>query len=161
MNVTSVLLCISILFLSVGFANGQNGIITSGGKLTGDGGSMSFSAGQVAFTTQSGVNGSVAAGVQQAYEISVLTEATDTKDILLNCSVYPNPTTNFLYLQINTLKYNNLVYQLYDANGRLLKTREVEGEKTTIPMSGYVSAAYFLKVVVNRINVKTFKIIKH
>ncbi|WP_372948609.1 T9SS type A sorting domain-containing protein [Mariniphaga sp.] len=161
MKVVTVLLCIFVLFLSVVTANGQNGIITSGGDLTGNGGSISFTVGQVAFTTQSGVNGSVAAGVQQAYEISVITEAEDTKDLLLSCSVYPNPTTSFLFLQINTLKYNDLVYQLYDANGKLLETREVKAEKTTISMSEYVSAIYFLKVITRRENVKTFKIIKH
>lgn len=161
MKVTTVLLCISNLFFSVVIANGQNGIITTGGDLTGDGGSISFSTGQVVFTTQSGVNGSVAAGLQQAYEISVITEAEDTKEILLSCSIYPNPTTTFLFLQINALKYNDLVYQLYDSNGRLLETREVVAKKTTISMSEYISAIYFLKVITRRGNVKTFKIIKH
>lgn len=161
MKVTTVLLCISNLFFSVVIANGQNGIITTGGDLTGDGGSISFSTGQVVFTTQSGVNGSVAAGLQHPYEISVITEAEDTKEILLSCSVYPNPTTSFLFLQINSLKYNDLVYQLYDSNGKLLETREVKAEKTTISMLEYVSAIYFLKVITRRGNVKTFKIIKH
>lgn len=161
MKVTTVLLGNFILFLSSVIVNGQSGIITSGGDLTGNGGSASLSAGQVAFTTQSGVNGSVVAGLQQAYEISMLTETEDTNDILLSCSVYPNPTTNFLFLQINILKYNDLIYKLYDVDGILLKTQELKTEKTTISMSEYVPAAYFLKVMTRQINVKTFKIIKH
>ena len=49
----------------------QQSIITSGGEATGTNGSASYSIGQLITTTTTNGTGSVSAGVQQAFEISV------------------------------------------------------------------------------------------
>jgi hypothetical protein len=43
----------------------------AGGEATGSGGSVSYSVGQVVYTTNTGINGSVAQGVQQPYEFQM------------------------------------------------------------------------------------------
>ena len=67
----------------------QQAVVASGGTATGSG-TVSYSIGQVVYTTNSN-SGSVAQGVQQPYEISVLTGVKDAKDITLEFVVYPNP----------------------------------------------------------------------
>jgi hypothetical protein len=55
---------------------------------------------------------------------------------------------------------DNLSYQLYDMNGKLLQNRKVDGNETVITMGNLVPSTYFLKVTDNQKEVKTFKIIK-
>ena len=75
--------------------------------------------------------------------------------------VYPNPATDFAKLKIVNYEVQNLRYQLYDINGSLLQDNKIEDNETSIVMSNYVSATYFLKVTDNNKVVKTFKIIKN
>ena len=78
----SCLLFLALLFLPEAYA--QQGIPSSGGNAASAGGSVSFSIGQVFFHAQNAANGSIVQGVQQPYEISVVTENKDAKDISLS-----------------------------------------------------------------------------
>ncbi|MCJ7449016.1 MAG: T9SS type A sorting domain-containing protein [Bacteroidales bacterium] len=139
----------------------QNAIPASGGNASGSGGSVSYSVGQIVYTTNTGTNGSAAQGVQQPYEISVVTSIEEALDISLEMVVYPNPTTDFIKLKIENYEVKNLRYQLYDINGSLLKDNKVEGNETNIVMNNFLPATYFLKVTDNNKVIKTFKIIKN
>ena len=136
----------------------------TGGNASGSGGSVSYSVGQVVFNTNIGTNGSVAQGVQQPFEISVVTGIAEAKGINLSVSAYPNPTADFLNLKVDaspTLSIQSLSYQLYDMNGKLLENKNLESNETSIVMSNLVPANYFLKVIQSDKEVKTFKIIKN
>jgi len=139
----------------------QQVVTTSGGNASGSGGSASYSVGQVVYTTNGNSNGSVAQGVQQPYEIFIVTGIEEAKGISLEIMVYPNPATDFIKLKIENYDVQNLRYQLYDINARLLQDNKIVGNETDIVMSNYVSATYFLKVTDNNKVVKTFKIIKN
>ncbi len=153
-----VLTC--IMLLGVVFAQAQNSATTSGGEASGSGGSSSYSVGQVVYTTNTGTNGSVAQGVQQPYEISVVTGIEEAKDINLSVSMYPNPTTDFLQLKVESEKLKDLSYQLYDITGKLLQSEKITGSQTSIVMSNLLPATYFVKVIQGNKEVKTFKIVK-
>lgn len=158
----------AILLLAIGLAElkAQEAIPASGGNATVAGGSVSYSVGQVVYTTTTGASGSVSAGVQQPYEISVLTGLDDESKIELICSAYPNPTTDFLILKIEGDAHAEFTAYLYSTNGALLKSIKIEASETTIDISKQITATYFLKIV-NTINsssskeIKTFKIIKN
>ena len=150
----SVLL--AMLLVSFGL-QAQVSVNAAAGNATGDGGSVSFSVGQVAFSANVGTNGSVTEGVQQPYEISVLSVAEQAENISL--SVYPNPSTDYLCLTTSD-EISGLSYQLFDMNGRLLKSEKIVGNQTNINMQGLVSATYFVKVNQGNKTVKSFKIIK-
>ena len=57
---------LAALFSSSFCANAQDAIPATGGDATGSGGSASYTVGQIGYTTNTGTNGSVAEGVQQA-----------------------------------------------------------------------------------------------
>jgi hypothetical protein len=157
-----------IFFLSI-LANAiqaQEVIPASGGNASGSGGTVSYSVGQVVYTTNTGTNGSVAQGVQQPYEISVVTGIENSMKINLTCTAYPNPATTHLTLKIETTENENLSYQLYDVSGKLLENKRVEANETTIYMGHRPVATYLLKVVQTNqasspIEIKTFKIVKN
>lgn len=73
----------------------QNAIPATGGNASGSGGSVSYSVGQVTYLINTGTSGSVAQGVQQPYEISVVTGIEEASGIELEFSVYPNPASDF------------------------------------------------------------------
>jgi hypothetical protein len=152
---------LSVLLLSIGVTvQAQQATTPSGGNASGSGGTVSYSVGQVVYTTNSGTTGSVAQGVQHAYEIFTV----GIKETKLNISltVFPNPTADNLTLQISDYNNEKMSYQLYDMQGKLLNNGQITAQQTQIDMSGLPSATYFINVV-NQENkkVQTFKVIKN
>ena len=143
------------------YIEAQTAIPASGGNATGSGGSISYTIGQIVYTTVSNSNGSVAQGVQQPFEISEITGVEEAKNITLQCFAYPNPTADYLTLNVKDYSFSTLKFQLYDINGKLLETQKVESNETTIDLKNLVPAIYFLKVTDNNRELKTFKIIKN
>ncbi|OIP02538.1 MAG: hypothetical protein AUJ98_01050 [Bacteroidetes bacterium CG2_30_33_31] len=149
--------------LSLTTVMAQENVNSTGGNAAGSGGSASYSVGQVEYTYNTGTNGSVAQGVQQPYEISVVIGFDEAKEINLLVSAYPNPTTDDLLLKVDSssiLPIQSMEYQLYDMNGKLLQITKISSNLTSIAMNSLKSATYFLKVIANDKEVKTFKIIK-
>lgn len=153
----------AVLLLGLGLTGlqAQESVNATGGNASGSGGSASYSVGQVVYTNNTGTNGSVAQGVQQPFEISVVTGIEEAKGINLSVSAYPNPTTDYLTLRIDEFEISNLSYQLYDMNGKLLQSEKITGNQTSIVMGNLVPANYFVKVIQVNKEVKTFKIIKN
>jgi hypothetical protein len=152
---------ILLLFLGLTELQAQEAIPASGGNASGSGGTVSYSVGQLVYTTNTGTSGYVAQGVQQPYKISVVTEIEKAKGITLECSVYPNPATDYVKLKVENYETENLAYWLYDINGKLLENKKIDSSETSINMEAFISAIYFLKVIDNNKEVKTFKIIKN
>ena len=154
---------IFMLLPALGVANlqAQEVLSVSGSNATGAGGSSSYSVGQLVFSHKAGAAGSVTEGVQQPYEIQVITGLEDARDIALSFSAYPNPTINYLTLKADNVDLSDLRYQLYNLNGQLLKEQAVTSKESTVSFLNYVSAIYYLKVVDKQEVVKTFKIIKN
>ncbi len=153
----------AVLLLGLGLTGlqAQTSVNATDGDVSGSGGSVSYSVGQVVYTTHTGTSGSVAEGVQQPYEISVVTGLEETKGINLSVSAYPNPTTDYLTLEVKDVELLNLHFQLYDMNGKLLQNEKITGNQTSIVMSNLLPATYFVKVIQGNKEVKTFKIIKN
>jgi hypothetical protein len=155
-----LLICVCLFGYGT-FIIAQTTIPTSGGNATGSGGTSSYSVGQIVYTTYTGTNGSVSQGVQQPFEISVLTGIEEAKDISLEIAAYPNPARDFVKLIIKNFEVLNLKYRLYDFNGRLIKENVVEGNETNISMQDCLPATYILKVLQGNKEIKSFKVIKY
>jgi len=153
----------AVLLLGLGLTGlqAQTSVNATGTNASGSGGSASYSVGQVVYTTNTGTNGSVSEGVQQPFEISVVTGLEEAKGINLSVTAYPNPTTDYLTLSIADFDASKLSYQLYDMNGKLLQNEKITGNQTSIVMSNLVPATYFVKVIQGNKEVKTFKINKN
>jgi hypothetical protein len=148
-----------LLCFTLGVLQAQQSVLTSGGNATGSGGNASYSIGQMAYNTISGSNGSLAQGVQQAFEISAVL-GVENHQIDLSYTVFPNPTTEVITLKINNFDQNNLSFQLYDIQGRILYHKKISSDSTQIPTQSLAPATYFLKVMQENQVVKLFKIIK-
>ncbi len=138
----------------------QQAIVAAGTDATGTGGTISYSVGQVAYQTHTSTNGSVTEGVQQPYEISLLSSAKDVTGVSLTCSAYPNPTADYLILKVDNYAFDNFRYQLFDMQGKLLESKIITSDQTNIPMNDYTPATYILKVIHANNEITTFSIIK-
>lgn len=153
-----------ILFLitSILFADlyGQSNILPSGGNISGSGGTVSYSTGQVLYQTSTGYGISIAEGVQQPYVISIATQTQGTDGIGLTMNTYPNPATDVLILKIEDTELSGLSFRLSDATGKLLQHDQLLQNTTKIRLQDLSPATYFVKVIRNNQEIKTFQIIK-
>jgi hypothetical protein len=147
------------LLLGLGLtAQAQQATTASGGNASGSGGTVSYSIGQIVYTTNTGSNGKVSQGVQQPFEISVVLGIDNHQ--MKHIKAYPNPTVDYLTLDVGDSELNSMNFQLYDLTGKLIENRKITSSMETIRMENLPSATYFLKVINNNKEVKTFKIIK-
>jgi hypothetical protein len=156
--VNKLMILIGLLMIPVSMVvKAQESLSAAGGEATGGGGSASYTVGQLFYNTYSGPNGSVAEGVQQPYEISVITSIEEIPGII--SAVFPNPVTEFLILRTE-LDGMNISFRLFDFSGRLLDEKRITDHETMIYMGRYSPGTYFLIITDGNRDLKTFKIIK-
>jgi hypothetical protein len=153
------IIALIIFGFSITSIQAQQTTASAGGDASGICGTFSYSIGQVVYTYNYGTDLIVAQGVQQPFEISTL--GLDNYQINLVMQTYPNPTKDYLVLNVHTIDLSNIIFQLYDVNGTLIETRTIFSPIETICMVNLPSSVYFLKVTHNSKEVKSFKIIKN
>ena len=154
-----------LLFFVLSNLQAQEAVSAVGGEATGGGGTVSYTMGQVVYTTQTGIGGkSVAQGVQQPYEISVVTGIAEAEGISLKVLAYPNPTTDYITIEVDastTISIQKLQYLFFDISGKLLQTVKATGLETKIETNNLVTGSYFVKVIDRENEIKVFKIVKN
>lgn len=151
-----------MFFLGIAFSGiscAQESVNSAGGNASGSGGNVSYSIGQMTFNEYANGTGSVAQGVQHAYEIVTLTVMEGEMKIAM--SAFPNPTTDLLMLSVSNATETNLSYELRDVSGKLLQEGSVDGSTTSIDMQSLTPATYFMNVKSNERTIQSFKIIKN
>ena len=153
----------AILFCIAGIVAAQSAVVSVGGDAQSNGGSVSYTVGQVAVQTVANSNGSVsvAEGVQQPYEIMTV-GVDDYPQIVLDAVVYPNPTDNVAQLRLNGFEIpaDGLRAILYDGSGKRLQTIPVTGDLTPFQIGQYATGTYYLEVRDEKRILKTFKLIR-
>ena len=137
-------------------------IIASGNDATGSSGSVTYSIGQIFYTSIEESEYNVVQGIQHQETYNSL----DTQDVIdpkIEISIYPNPTTDFVNINMEGYELENGLksYQLYDFQGRLLKQNTINQNGTQVNLSDLSSSIYLLQVYVDNKALKTFKIIKN
>lgn len=158
MKYKKAILSATFLLLGLGVLHAQEVIITAGSKATGMGGTAIYTIGQVVYTTQIGVNGSITQGVQQPFLV-VTTVGINEASVNLELSAYPNPTTDYLTLKVED--DSSLSYQLCNLQGKVIESKKLQSTSTNIHLEAQPTATYFLRVIKGSNLIKTFKIIKN
>jgi hypothetical protein len=74
--------------------------------------------------------------------------------------VFPNPVHEFVIIKLNNLSFNNLRYEFYNEDGKLLYRDLMNSTETEISTSQLMASTYFIKILDNQFLVKSFKIVK-
>ena len=97
--------------------------------------------------------------MQQSFELFTLSNP-ELTTVNLKAVTYPNPTTDYVMLNITDNGLTNLSYNLIDVQGRVLSNEQISDSDTQISMKKFSIGMYVLKVNQNNNELKTFKIIK-
>jgi Secretion system C-terminal sorting domain len=158
MRNTCILLVILLFTMVSSFA--QEAILPAGGDGSGSGGSVAYSVGQIFYTSSDGLSDELIQGVQQPYEISIISGLEKFKEIGLTLSSYPNPVTDLLILKVESVVWEDLNFQMYNSEGKILFSDNLLNAESNIDMSALAPGMYLLKVYMEKDPVRTFKIIK-
>lgn len=150
-----LLLC---CLLGMAGVQAQVSVNSAGGNAQGSGGSSSYSIGQTFVQSQSNGTASVLQGVQQAVVLTNLGTSKLGNHIVL---VYPNPTTDYLELQLSKAPKWRYWFVLYDAHGKAVRKLSIDEVLTTLHLGDLPAANYTACVYDEREQeLQTFKIIK-
>lgn len=131
---------------------------SGGGSKTIDG-SIEYSIGNVFYTYVSNNAGSITEGAQHTYDIT--TVGIQEQGLNISLSVFPNPTTDLLYLSTCFIT-KGYSFQLIDILGNQLEVQPIESNLTIIKMLEHDTGTYFLNIIsVENKVISSFKIIKH
>ena len=149
------------LFLTIALfamVSAQSAIVPTGGTASGNGGTVTYTVGQIAVQTNSDGTTTISEGVQQPFEISVV-GVDDYPGITLNAVIYPNPTQGIVQLEITNFQLEGEIH-VYDVSGKFLLKKTIEGQTTQMDLSTYAPGTYYLSVYSNSQKLKTFKVVK-
>lgn len=150
--------CAGVLLLLSVSVSAQESLNAGAGTASGTGGSATYSIGQLHFESTESASGSVGAGVQQPIEIYKLAAKTDSKLVI---SVYPNPASSRIYIQLGSYPSKELQYLLFDMSGKQLAHERITQQQTPISLETFPPGTYMLAIQERHTKLQTFKIIKH
>lgn len=155
-------LIIQTLLIPQCFLHAQQVPVTSGETYSSSYGSCSFSIGQTNFHQYYGNSHWLAIGIQQPYEIYRFIGVNELTDPRISISIYPNPTNDFLIINIPDYASQELNYTLYNTQGKSLESNIITKYETTLTLAELPSASYLLSInYKDTKQSKIFKIIKH
>ena len=137
----------------------QSGFVSACADATDPSGSVSFSVGQLDYFTLYGPGGTVTQGIQQPFEIWVVS-GMEHDEIALSMAVYPNPTADHVILKTENGDAIPLRYELFNMAGQLLATEDIVATNTKITLNQLPNGMYLLNVLENGQALKGFRIVK-
>ncbi|WP_158867906.1 T9SS type A sorting domain-containing protein [Maribellus comscasis] len=150
------LILLILLIASLSFA--QEVISTAGETQSNSGYELSWTVGETVINTLSAENTILTQGFHQSKLIITAVEELIESNNQVN--VFPNPTAQFAIIKFDQLPEKN-IYNLFNINGKLLSSKEIEYTETQIDLTPYANGSYLLKIIQeDNLPLKTFKIIK-
>jgi hypothetical protein len=149
---------VALLVLNLKISMAQQVVASSGESLANSSGSLSFTLGELAIETKSGSPGILTEGFHQP--TITITSLDEPVKVGYSITAFPNPTSDFVNLEIENEELTGLSYILYDATGKDILSGTIENKTTEISFSELKTAIYFLKIETDGKLVKTFKISK-
>jgi hypothetical protein len=151
----------SICLCLVPRVKAQQTTLSSGGNGSGVGGSFAYSVGQTVYTAQSNDKASLSKGVQQGYEIFLITGIEEEDRFGLAATVFPNPTSNSLTVEIKNYSSDTAMeIFLFDAKGQQVHRQQVVDVQTQLQLEHLSPALYVLKLIEGNKLIIVVKVIK-
>jgi hypothetical protein len=149
--------CLLVVFPVI--LSGQQAILPSGGDYTASSGSVSFSVGQVFFSSDTTAEGSLHEGVQHAFEWYPVSVADES--LVAGVQVFPNPTAGWITIELDKNKSReHITCLISDAYGKTVQNTLLDAESVRIDMQHVPPGWYLVQIVQNQKAIQTFKIIK-
>lgn len=134
-------------------AKSQISINSAGGDETSFENSFSYSVGQITYSTFTDGTLTFNEGIQ--VNLPIIISNINKNDYQIDCFV----TLEFNNIVLNLTDLSlNLIYCLYDINGKIIEQNQIVNNKTNIKIQN--NNLYFISIIYSNKVLKTFKIIK-
>jgi hypothetical protein len=151
--------CITAFLVILSNAVYAQQIISSTGSIgQNSSGTISYTLGELVIGSQNNGNSTVTQGFHQT-EI-IVTVVRELSDPCLTILAYPNPTNDFITLKFENSEIQNIEYILFDLQGKLLLKEKLKNQEVKVSFETFNPGSYFIKVLMNRKEIRTFKILK-
>jgi hypothetical protein len=140
------------------WVSAQQVVATAGRTLSNYSGTVSFTIGEGVAQTFTNGEKALTQGFQQgSITVSLVSEV---RDLGYAITVFPNPASDFLKLDIDKENLEGFQYLLFDLTGKLINQQMIQNTITDIPVMHLKSGSYIVRVKSGSMDLKTFKIIK-
>lgn len=155
-----------VLFLTGTGTTTAQQVVSTAGDYTGNSAvQMSWTIGEVVTTTVNSEDNILTQGFHQSR--ITITAIDKLIDLGFGISAFPNPASESVILRFDHMPDKqtdwlgkDYYFQLYDLSGKLLIYKHIEDMETVILMASFIPSTYFLKIIKNNKEIRTFKIIK-
>ncbi len=96
---------------------------------------------------------------QNNYTVSTVIAQAPQVDFTI--TAFPNPTTDFIRLNVEGTNVENLKYTITDISGKVLQNNRLLENNQQISFANYTVGTYLITISQNKKVVKSFKIIKN
>ncbi len=127
-------------------------------------GSLTFTVGELVVLSEADNNGNTLGSGFTSSAASVVTAIQEPDAAVLNVKVYPNPTSDMLYVDIVTTKLEWVYAEIMDEQGKLVLSEKFAGMTNRIGLnsSKWKGGVYFLNLKDSANNtIGNYKIVKH
>ena len=122
----------------------ERDVVSSGGDYSEAGGlSLSATVGEAVVTTETNGNLTITQGFQQSSADAVISVEPLPDDVSI--LIYPNPTSDVVYIDVDGSFEDEMIYRLYDELGQVIAT-DVLIESQEIDLQDHMSGVYFLEI---------------
>lgn len=136
----------------------QENFTSAGTNILNSEGSISFSIGQIFYETNTDTSSFEIQGLQQPLEFNIL-QINEINDF--NATVYPNPTTDILYISSIDNENKLVKYTLSTIEGKVLEEKTIENEHLIqIDLKNYNLPLVLLRIENKDLSTNSFIIIK-
>jgi hypothetical protein len=153
-----IIMIITVFGLMFIELSAQEAVVSGGGYHLSESISISWTMGELVSETLITGNFILTQGFQQS--ILTVVSVQEMDGVAFEIDAYPNPTKDFLYINIKNPLFGSVTYGLYDLSGRLLSGEKIESQIHEFSFTAYESGVYFLIISIENQLVKTFKIVK-
>jgi len=138
--------CLCCLGTAIVQAQTFDRVAISSGGISSD--TINATIGELFVFTAAGGGMSLDAGAQSGTDNTggLVTTITNAKNPQTEILVYPNPVADYLNLQINGLKSENIAFQVFDVAGKLVLTQNGSGNNSVYRLNVHTLSAgdYFI-----------------
>lgn len=155
-----VILLSLVLIFSSAVVMAQQTMSSAFDNLSSTSGSVSYTVGQMLFTDLNNLDFQI----YQAINIPIETFQKNNTSIVkkeTSFCAFPNPCTDFVILKFNSIESTDLIYQLFDLNGNLMKQGAITWNKTRIELIDLPPSLYLVRILENQKEIENIKFIKN
>jgi len=143
------------LLTIINSVHSQEVVSTQGETYSSPNAIIDFTVGEVVINTVSDGTNNITQGFHQTnWNFVGLENHTPSFEAI----IFPNPTSEVLNIRASA--FENVIYTLYDAQGKLIVKDKLTAEQTLIPVSQLATGSYSITLNNPTQNLKTFKLIK-